>query len=1001
MRILFSVAVWGKDYLRTFVEYSLASQLAPANIPRLAEKHDLTYHITTTRSGGDWLRQQPAIGFLTEHCWVEWNYLEDSGYDPGAIPAGLDGTKYNFLSQLQNLAIAKSLTYDALIFNYADFIWADGSITGMVDLLGDDSDLILSFCLPVDRRKGLRRLRHFYKSVGSVQTLDIAPREAAAFAIDNLHREAMLRYWDGPKFTHVPTYILWHVDRENVIVRAYHQTALILRVQPNNPVYRNGIQYGSLDGHFTSLLAESSRVRFADNSDQVIAFSLYNTWESTRLARDITREDSLRTCLERSISKTQREFAGTPIQVRRGHKGPEQWQRVANQSQLILDEVHRTVPLYPDIFRPCATEEPVEIDVVLRRAIKNGRRGAYSRHISKRARPFFIAFYRGTLVPMVLSRFGRFIQRILGVKRARFLRIKMETWIFSIGLSHPVHGAARSNLERSGSVILALSSRIIKRGYSFLRLAWSGDTAGEAADIPFNPTNEELLDLYMDIPPEDLARRFAASLRPVELVPNFRVSRWAQACFHAGNAAERIIGNISDMARLERVLKTAEVYLREAVRMAPDWSETHRGLARNLWFQSLYSESLLHFAEGERSLARMAAIAGWRPNALVFLPRNFAHVIGLMGHIEWIVKRKILLDDRRQYVLLAPESEIINRVFLDYWKDHIKIVTDPLEIARLAALEPVYSVNWSWIMPHGTDGGVELVHVALSRIEKQWHQEKREPLLRLESTHLELVRNQQMAWGMADDDWFICLHVRSAGFYAEGMGTAQDFRNTPIEDYYPMIQSILDAGGWVVRMGDPSMPSLDASRFGALGFRVIDYAHAPEREPALDVALCATCRLFLSTNSGLHAVAHAFGRSICGVNFPINKGTPCFAEDVFIPQRYFSRSLGRALTLKEILSSDLVYANHNFHLQRAEVELRRNKPSDIVEAVREALCPDTYHVDDPDSANRLKEIFELLNREYDLNMSGRLGTHFSATYAGELMEEGEFPSQVMCGDGES
>lgn len=74
MRILFSVAVWGKDYLRTFVEYSLASQLAPANIPRLAEKHDLTYHITTTRSGGDWLRQQPAIGFLTEHCWVEWSY---------------------------------------------------------------------------------------------------------------------------------------------------------------------------------------------------------------------------------------------------------------------------------------------------------------------------------------------------------------------------------------------------------------------------------------------------------------------------------------------------------------------------------------------------------------------------------------------------------------------------------------------------------------------------------------------------------------------------------------------------------------------------------------------------------------------------------------------------------------------------------------------------------------------------------------------------------------
>src|SRR3546814_13992305 len=100
-------------------------------------------------------------------------------------------------------------------------------------------------------------------------------------------------------------------------------------------------------------------------------------------------------------------------------------------------------------------------------------------------------------------------------------------------------------------------------------------------------------------------------------------------------------------------------------------------------------------------------------------------------------------------------------------------------------------------------------------------------------------------------------------------------------------------------MGDPSMPPIDLTQCGPFSDRVIDYAHADERSEELDVALCASCRLFVSGPSGLHTVAHAFGRPVCPVNFPIYAGFPWHPGEVFIPQRYFSRSLGRVESMEE------------------------------------------------------------------------------------------------------
>src|SRR5262245_8462742 len=139
MKILISVAVWGRPYAATFAEESLASQLSPGNLPRLADDHTVTYHIVTSRKDARWLLRQRNVQALDRVCGIIWDFIEDHDYDARLIPAGFDDEKYPFLSRLQNISIARSLDHDVLVFNYADFVWADGALSNTIEMMADGS----------------------------------------------------------------------------------------------------------------------------------------------------------------------------------------------------------------------------------------------------------------------------------------------------------------------------------------------------------------------------------------------------------------------------------------------------------------------------------------------------------------------------------------------------------------------------------------------------------------------------------------------------------------------------------------------------------------------------------------------------------------------------------------------------------------------------------------------------------------------------------------------
>lgn len=343
MKIFLSVAVWGRSYAETFVRYSLASQLSPGNIPKLTEENQVTYHLVTTRDDAAWMQTQPNFRLLSDHCEVAWDLIEDLGFLLRQIPTEKDGDKYPFMSRLQNVAFERSINHDVLVFNYADFIWSDGSLPATAGLMESDVDAVMGFCLPVDSGAGKQALDGLRASGDETGSLTIPANVSARIAIDQLHAEAKLRMWDGPVFTTTPTYILWPVGGEGLVVRAYHQTILALRVNSDDPNFPAGIRRGTLDGYFSAELAESGSIRFADDSEQILVFSLYNATASTRLSAGQTRERALRDCLRSSVSAGQRELADVPIRVKKQFADADAWSAVERRSLSILANIHGQV----------------------------------------------------------------------------------------------------------------------------------------------------------------------------------------------------------------------------------------------------------------------------------------------------------------------------------------------------------------------------------------------------------------------------------------------------------------------------------------------------------------------------------------------------------------------------------------------------------------------------------------------------------------------------------
>lgn len=461
---------------------------------------------------------------------------------------------------------------------------------------------------------------------------------------------------------------------------------------------------------------------------------------------------------------------------------------------------------------------------------------------------------------------------------------------------------------------------------------------------------------------------------------------------NAANICEEILPKINQNKNILKFLKTNEKLILKLIDFLPDWPHSYRYLARNLWFQGRINESMKFFTKANYKIKKYRKIFHYYSNN-VYLPRNCSELIGLMGHLDSFIKHKILNKDQRNYILIVDKNKIVNKCFLDYFKKYI-IIKDISEVSNdeLDA-EHFLSEDWNWTINFKNKN--IYTHNFMAKTQVAWENKRLEPLLKLKKPHKKALKSYLDKIGYKEKDWHVCVHVRSDGFYNESKNTAQSFRNSDIKDYFPLFKKIINNGGWVFRMGDSKMPKIEKKILHKFSGKVIDWAHELNKNEILDISICATCKLFISSLSGLHTVSHAFGRPACYVNSPIWSGFPWHKDEVLLPKKYINKKTNKMLSLEEIYNSKVPYANHGFMLDFLDIRLENNSAEEIIDAVCESFYVHfgkrinyLYKVNKKEKKKVQKVLDKILyyNNKLNLNISGKISYRYVIKYYNQLLK---------------
>jgi len=351
--------------------------------------------------------------------------------------------------------------------------------------------------------------------------------------------------------------------------------------------------------------------------------------------------------------------------------------------------------------------------------------------------------------------------------------------------------------------------------------------------------------------------------------------------------------------------------------------------------------------------------------------------IGDVGaSLAWLVQSQRLgWTPRFKGVLVPiPTPRLANPCYGDYWRRYVRIVTDAASypIAFRLATRP----GLAWAVEPATlaDGRALDRDSALAASHHEWEAAGRPPLFALTAEHRRRGRAALVELGLEHDSWFVALHVREAGYLGEQPDSYRSHRNADVATYLPAVRRITDRGGWVIRVGDPSMKPLPRME------RVVDYVHSSVQSDWMDIYLAAACRFFLGSSSGLFVVAWTFGRPCALANWDSLVTRPWSSKDRFIPKLWWLKSEGRYLTFQEQVQPPYVAPLYLARTRPEEFERLGlspvdNSPDEITALVEEMFQPE--RTTDAPLADELRATFErIVETYYPYGATARIGADF-------------------------
>ena len=269
------------------------------------------------------------------------------------------------------------------------------------------------------------------------------------------------------------------------------------------------------------------------------------------------------------------------------------------------------------------------------------------------------------------------------------------------------------------------------------------------------------------------------------------------------------------------------------------------------------------------------------------------------------------------------------------------------------------------------------------------------PFLRHEQSERLQARRALDRLGIPAGVPYACIHIRDTAylnkFFKHRNWDYHNYRNPPLESYLPAIQSLLDRGMAVVRMGRASSGDL-----GVQHPLYFDYSRWDGRSDLLDTFLYSEATLAVGGGaSGVDTLACAFNVPYVCTNF-VPFEDPRFAVDlsITIPSMIRDSQSGQLLPLSRMLVSRFFNTKE---YTEAGLLIEYNTADEITEAVQEAVRRIDHEWSSGDEDVELQaQFWEWADRQgmvgrlrpgpWDTNhYRSHLGTSFLRKYADALL----------------
>lgn len=383
--------------------------------------------------------------------------------------------------------------------------------------------------------------------------------------------------------------------------------------------------------------------------------------------------------------------------------------------------------------------------------------------------------------------------------------------------------------------------------------------------------------------------------------------------------AESLIG----LGRFDEALAFSE----QAFSFQPEWPEVHSRIQNAFYFsgQRWAARAILQqVLDVQNDFARAHQL----DNLGIRFLKEFPTAIGHIALLDSYVKSGILGRRFPSNPIVLVQASLTNAHYLEYWRQYLpSMITDPMACDLLSQIARYLEDRISNVMDASGQQIVDEVYDGTAQqaaVQAQWETEGRGPLLTLTESDHERGWRCLQTLDVPPDAWFVGLHVR------EGRENSRAARDASVDTYRLAMESVVERGGWVIRMGDPSMTQLPPMP------QVIDYAHSAVRIDWMDVFLWARCRFFIGTQSGPAWVPPTFGVPCVATNWTFHSRR-WFGQDLFIPKLLWSESEERYFSFAETLTSEEGITESLDHLAFKGVRFVDNTAEEIRDVVVEML----------------------------------------------------------------